>query len=282
MAKYRLPLGFFRLVLAAAFALAASCSNDDPTVPDPAPGPSGNPEIVFTTEGASFAPLITVDSGAEILWTWADGTTSSLSNPSKNYGSAEQRENRLRVTPWSALRGINIGYDAGDGGSDDIARVQDQGVSAVSGLGLAASSLRFWCSSYNLIEELDFSGFAELETIECFLSTSLKRVSLSNLPKLKRACFEDCSLEALDLSQCPALEDLRGAVNEYEDIQFGSIGGNVWHICVRDNEYFTDASMFADLTQFPEIAELFIWNDHQSGSIRIPSTSSSRPVELRA
>lgn len=95
---------------------------------------------MFTTEGASFAPLITVDSGAEILWTWADGTTSSLSNPSKNYGSAEQRENRLRVTPWSALRGINIGYDAGDGGSDDIARVQDQSVSAVSGLGLASAA----------------------------------------------------------------------------------------------------------------------------------------------
>jgi hypothetical protein len=238
--------------------------------------------VVFTVEGAGFAPVLTVAAGAAVEWTLPDGSTSVQPTPTFNFGTIAGRQVALTVTPWSALKRINIGYDGGDGGSYAIEHVADQQVSAVSGLELVAPTLEQWCSSYNRIAALDFSHFVKLDTIECFLSSSLTSVDLTDTPSLKRACFEDCSLASLDLSQSPALEDLRGAVNEYATIGFGSIGAAVWHICVRDNAYLTDADLFADLTQFPAIAELFIWNDRQTGSIRIPSTHPSMGVSLQA
>ena len=228
--------------------------------------------IAFTTEGSSFAPVITVTGNPSIRWVWADGTTSNSPTPNKDYGSPGRRLNRLYVTPWSAVQRINIGYDAGDGGSYDIEYVPDQQVSAVRGLHHVAPYLAQWCSSYNQITSLDFSNFTNLDTIECFLSYSLRTVNLTNTPKLRRACFEDCNLESLDLSGSPNLEDLRGAVNDFSTINFGNIGAHVWHICMPVNPQLTNRTIFADMTLFPNIAELFIWNDNQTGSLRIPAT----------
>jgi hypothetical protein len=240
------------------------------------------PVITFITEGTSFSPLNKVDVGATILWTWADQTTSNLAHPTKNYGSVGKRANTLVVTPWSALKSINIGYDGGDGGSSQIDNIPNQNVSKVKGLQNVAPYLEIWCSSYNRIDSLDFSNFVNIHTIECYFSQTLKSVNLNNTPKLKRACFEDCDLSTLDFSQSPALEDLRGAVNNYPTINFGTIGQHVWHICVRDNPQMSDQNVFEDLTQFPEISELFIWNDNQTGSIRIPSTSSNLSVSIQS
>ena len=228
--------------------------------------------IVFTTEGSSFAPVLTVSGNPSIRWVWADGTTSNSTAPNKNYGSPGKRLNRLYVKPWSALQRINLGYDGGDGGSEEIEYVPDQQVSAVRGLHLVAPYLAQWCSSYNQITSLDFSNFTNLDTIECFLSQSLRTVNLTNTPKLRRACFEDCNLASLDLSESPNLEDLRGAVNDFPTINFGNIGAHVWHICVRDNPQLTNRALFADLTPFPNLAELYIWNDNQTGSLRLPAT----------
>ena len=236
------------------------------------PPMAGAASIVFTTEGSSFAPVIVVSGNPLIRWVWADGTTSDSPAPNKDYGSPGTRLNRLQVKPWSALQRINIGYDGGDGGSSEIEYVPDQQVSAVRGLHLAAPFLAQWCSSYNQISTLDFSNFTNLDTIECYLSQSLRTVNLKNTPKLRRVCFEDCNLESLNLSECPNLEDLRGAVNDFPTINFGNIGAHVWHICVRDNPQLTDRMIFADLTQFPNLAELYIWNDNQTGSLRIPAT----------
>jgi len=114
------------------------------------------------TTGASFAPVIVVEGAPKILWEWSDGTTSDSTAPSVNFGTEESREQRLRVTPWSALRRINIGYDGGDGGSGQIEYVADQHVAEVRNLDLVAPSLREWCSSYNKIVSLDFSNFVNL------------------------------------------------------------------------------------------------------------------------
>jgi hypothetical protein len=238
--------------------------------------------LVFTTEGASFAPVLIVDGDPDILWTWSDSTTSTSATPSRTFGAAGTRSHSLRVTPWSAVRRINIGYDGGDGGSGLIEGVPDQQVSAVTGLNLVAPTLGQWCSSYNQITALDFTGFANLDTVECFLSRSLTVVNLAGTLKLKRACFEDCDLRSLDLSQSPLLEDLRGAQNRYPTIDFGHTGAQVWHICVRDNPQMSDQTLFADLTPFPNLAELFIWNDNQSGPLRLPASSPSRHVALLA
>ncbi|MEF3695554.1 hypothetical protein [Desulfolutivibrio sp.] len=243
---------------------------------------AGSQAMVFVTEGASFSPVIVVTGNPDIRWTFADGTTSTSATPTKNYGSAARRENRLVVTPFSAVTRINIGYDAGDGGTYDIEFVPDQQVSEVRGLHLVAPSLAQWCSSYNRIPSLDFSNFRNLDTIECYLSGHLTQVGLANTPKLRRACFEDCSLTSLDLSGSPNLEDLRGAVNDYPTIAFGATGAHVWHICVRDNPQFANRGLFADMTPFPLISELFIWNDNQAGTLRIPATSPDNTVSILA
>lgn len=239
-----------------------------------------NQAIVFTTEGDSFSPVLVVEGNPTVLWTFADGTTSASTTPTKNYGTAATRKNRLVVTPWSAARRINIGYDAGDGGTWSIESVPDQHVSKVEGLRHVAPYLAQWCSSYNLLESLDFHDFTNLDTIECYYSQSLRSVNLANTPKLRRACFENCDLAALDLSGSPNLEDLRGALNAYPTISFGSIGANVWHICVRDNPQMTTRSLFADMSPYPDIAELFIWSDNQSGALRIPASHSELAVSF--
>ena len=238
--------------------------------------------VIFTTEGGSFSPVITVSGNPSILWTWADGTTSSSTAPQKNYGTPARRINKLKVTPWSALQRINIGYDGGDDGSNLIEHVPDQQVSSVRGLHLVAPYLAQWCSSYNRITSLDFCNFKNLETIECYLSQQLRSVALKNTPKLRRACFEDCNLQSLDVSGSPNLEDLRGALNNYPTINFGNIGAHVWHICVRDNPQLTNRSIFADLANFPNLSELLIWNDNQTGVLRIPATHSTNRVYIAA
>ena len=238
--------------------------------------------IVFTTEGSSFAPVITVSGNPSIRWVWADGTTSNSTAPNKNYGSPGTRLNRLQVKPWSALQRINIGYDGGDGGSYEIEHVPDQHVSAVRGLHLVAPYLAQWCSSYNQITSLDFSNFTNLDTIECFISQSLRTVKLPNTPKLRRACFEDCNLESLDLSGSPNLEDLRGASNDFPTINFGGIGAHIWHICVVNNPQLTNQTLFADLSPFPNLGELFIWDCNQIGTLRFPWKNPTGPVSIRA
>ena len=238
--------------------------------------------MTFTTEGAAFAPVLVVEGKPEILWTWSDGTTSISATPHKAFAAAGTRSHFLQVTPWAAVRRINLGYDGGDGGSGLIEHVPDQHVSAVAGLDVVAPTLAQWCSSYNHLTFLDFSNFVNLDTIECFLSRTLGSVKLANTPKLRRACFEDCDLRSLDLSQSPLLEDLRGAANAYPSIDFGRIGSQVWHICVRDNPQMTDRGLFADMSRFPSISELFIWNDNQAGSLRLPASSQNRHVALLA
>ncbi len=241
-------------------------------------------DIVFVTEGSSFAPVLTLKPGATatVLWTFHDGATSSERAPTKDYGSDGRRVNRLRVTPWSALRRINIGYDAGDGGTTDIEMVADQHVREVYGLSLVAPYLEQWASSYNDLTSLSFDNFVVLDTIECYDSWTLRQVSLRNTPRLRRACFEDCDLQALDLTQSPALEDLRGAVNAYPTILFRSRHPATWHVCVRDNPQITNRALFSDMGRFPEISELFIWNTHQSGALNVHSTSATRYVNIAA
>jgi len=234
--------------------------------------------VEFVTTGSSFSPVIVVNGTPEILWVWDDGTTGNSSTPVKDYGSAGKRTNRLIVVPWSALQRINIGYDAGDGGDNSIEFVADQNVESVSGMESIAPYLKQWCSSYNSIKALDFSNFLLLDTIECYLSSSLESVILKNTPELGRACFEQCSLTALDLSECPKLGDLRGADNRYPTIIFGTATNtNLWHICVRDND-FTETDLFSDMSQFPNIKDLYIWQDNQTGNLAVKSTAASASI----
>lgn len=238
-------------------------------------------EIIFHTMGSSFSPVIVLQGEAEVKWIWEDNTTSNSLTPTKDYDSAQPRQNRLIVNPWSALRRINIGYDGGDGGSTKIEFVNNQHVSQVENLELVAPYLKEWCSSYNNLSSLNFDNFINLETIECFQSVTLKNISLSNTPKLKRVCFENNDLVSLDLSECNSLEDLRGAFNNYTTIIFPGKTENLWHLCIGNNPQITDRHLLNDLSKFPNLVELIISDTNQEGALIIPATPE-RQVDLNA
>lgn len=215
--------------------------------------------------GSVFAPVIEVTGTPVIEWVFDDATTSSSATPEKNYGSTGSRRNFLRVTPWSALTGINVGYDAADGGYGDFAIVSNQYVQKFDNLSLVKDNLEYLCASYSPLTELDLRGFSAIQFVELFRCRSLYKLSLDSHPVLERLCVEDCDLDDLDLSGCSGLEDLRGAQNSYTSINWGSIGQSLWHICIRDNPQMT--INVPDLTQFPTLKELLTWNTNQTGAL---------------
>jgi hypothetical protein len=218
--------------------------------------------IVINTIGADFAPVIEVAGTPVIEWVFNDSTTSSSATPSKSYGSLGLRRNYLKVTPWSALIGINVGYDAGDGGYGNFALVENQNVSGFSNLAIAGN-LQYICTSHNPLEELDLRGLTALRFIESLYCPNLKSAKLGTHPELERICFENCNLDSLDLSGCSALEDLRASRNNYTTIKWGDAGPALWHICVRSNQL---AENLPDLTQFPVLRELLTWENNQTGA----------------
>ncbi len=213
--------------------------------------------------GATFAPVIEVIGNPVIEWIFNDGYTSSSTSPSKNYGSPGLRNNLLRVTPWSALKGINVGYDAGDGGYGGFSIVPNQNILGFKNLTLAKSSLQYICASYNPLTELDLSELIALRFVELLYCSNLGNIKLGYHPVLERLCVEDCNLSSLDLSGCADLADLRAASNLFTSINWGSIGAKLWHICIRSNPRLTEN--LPPMTQFPLLRELLTWDDNQTG-----------------
>lgn len=229
-------------------------------------------EMVFETTGSAFSAILNVDVGATVAWTFGDGTTSSSTTPTANFGTQATRFNHLVVTPWSAVNIINIGYDGGDGGTANTPYLSQQNVIATYGMSVAAPYLEQWTSSNNPLTSLDFSNYTSLTTIECFNCQSITSVTLTNTPALSRLDLEDNNLSSLDVSQSPSLSDLRGAVNNYPTIVWGTTGTDVWHICIRDNPQMTSSIQNLD-TQYPALQEFWVWNSNQSGPLHITSTN---------
>jgi hypothetical protein len=246
--------------------------------------PSG--EIGFYVSGGSiFCPLIETHSGAEIIWqfTGYDGgfVTGDVSSiqaaPSTSYTGKMLAT--LKVTPWSALRTIDIGYDGGDSGTLTLEeyRRDQQGVASVDHLDLAKEGLEIWCSSHNTdLKSLSFNGFEKLKIIEAFFneggSAGLESIDLSGTSALVRLCLENNNLASLDLSDCSLLEDLRGAQNAYSSIVWPDSMMNLWHVCVRDNSQFKEN---VPIEEMPALKEYFLWNDSQTGTLAPISHSLS-------
>lgn len=224
--------------------------------------------INIQSSGSVFAPVIEVTGDPVIEWLFDDLTTSSSLIPVKDYGSSGSRHNFLKVTPWSALKGINVGYDAGDGGYGGFDLVPGQDVLGFQNLDLA-SELEYLCANYNPIQELDVSTLKRLQFLELFNCHDLKSLVLGSHPLLERICVEYCGLLSLNLSGCTGLEDLRAAVNKFPSINWGTIGQSLWHICIRDNPQFTEN--IPPFTQFPALEELFLWNNNQYGAFECNS-----------
>lgn len=214
--------------------------------------------------GKTFAPVIEVAGSPVIEWIFDDSTFASAKMPSKDYGSIGFRHNLLKVTPWSALKGINVGYDAADEGYGGFSIVSPQNVTGFDNLNLAKDSLQYLCISYNPLIEIDLRELGALRFIEALDCKNLIDAKLGTHPVLERICFENCNLDSLDLSGCSGLEDLRTSRNNLSIIKWATIGSVLWHLCVRSNPLLTEN--IPDLRQFPLLEELLLWDSNQKGS----------------
>lgn len=230
----------------------------------PAPG-----EIGFATTGATFEPRITVAPGASILWTFDDLTTDATDSPSKNFGAAGLHHTTLRVTPWSALVSLDLGYDAADGGNPADPRlplIAQQNVCQLWALA-NASALTAFAASYNPLRELDLANLPALDTVECYRVDGMNVADLTGDTAIARLCLEQCWLRSLDLSPCAALVDLRSALNCLPVITWGTTGAHVLHVCVRGNVPGTNLLPPAGLAQFPHLTELLIYGCNLPGTL---------------
>lgn len=237
---------------------------------------SPSDSITFVTTGSTFSPIIKVTGNPTISWIFGDGSRSNSTTPSVNFGSNATRMNKLVVTPWNSVTEINLGYDGLDGGimpsNNTISALAQQNVIQVTGLEHVNQSLITWASSYNPIVSLDFSNFTNLRTVECYHASSLSEIKLKNLPSLTRLCVEACNLSIIDLSEAPALEDLRGAYQgkgrSLKEIIWGDTGAHLWHLCIHSNPNLHTDIPF---NQFPVLAELIISGNIRKGSLQLHS-----------
>jgi len=239
-------------------------------------------EIVFYSNGSKFSPVIVIEGDAQILWTWDDGSTSNSAKPIKNYGTSKLRKNSLKVTPWSAVRRINIGYDAEDGGSPDIEFVSNQFVSEVENIALVAPYLKEWCSSHNNLTSLDFSNFVNLEVIESHLSQSLQSVSLINTPKLKRVNFVINRLKTLDLTDNTNMEEILVGDNNLITLILPEHADNLWYIGCRENHLLDNQFIVNNLDKYPNISHLSFWNSNQKGDFVMSKSNLTKFVWIRS
>lgn len=232
---------------------------------------NSNTPITFTTCGATFAPIITVTGTSIISWVFGDGSTSNSTMPNVTFENATIRTNKLVVTPWSSVTSINIGYDHIDDGSRTIQDLEQQNVTAVSGLEVVAPYLQIWASNYNPIATLDFSNFTALNTVECYGCRELSSITLHNVPVLSRLCVENANLTSLNLSEAPALADLRASNqgNSAFTINWGTIGTNIWHICIWKNPGMDNVP----LDQFPILRDYYNRGNNQTGALAPISTN---------
>lgn len=229
----------------------------------------------FETRGSSFSARVDATPGTlqNFRWSWADGT-SSTNQPiaSKSFTGSGMRLQSLTAAPANALTAINLGFDGADAGwTNRIANWPPQNVSAVA-FATPLTNLQLWASSYNPLTNLDFSGFAALQSIDCYTCLNLRRAVVTNLPALRRVCLEACNLAELDLFGAVNLEELRVAGNRFNRIGLGGgVGPKIWHWCTRDN-YLTQ-QLVESMTNFYSLQDLYVWNDNQSGALKLVSTN---------
>jgi hypothetical protein len=230
----------------------------------------------FETLGSTFAPVVEVDSTflQSFSWAWSDGTTSSdYPGTTKDFGSAQPRQQGLMAYPPGAVVALNLGFDQSDGGDSTPLPLQSpQNVGAVS-FPAPLPGLKYWASSYNPITNLDFTGFNSLEVIESYECPNLQHAVLDHLPSLRRACVEICHLQDLDISGDPNLEDLRAAANQFTKIVVGEgTGPKLRHWCTRDNPQLNQ-HLQDIMKDFYSLQECYLWNAHQSGALSFVSTN---------
>lgn len=237
--------------------------------------------IIITATGQYFSPIIEVADGASILWTFSDGSTSSSLTNDIDFGSNATRTHQLKVTPWSALRTLNIRYDGSDDGnittptqsytpnhglpsdSTDLAVITN-----ITNLYLVRNNLRVLCVSYNDISDLDLSGFDQLYRLESYFG-SIETINLEGCSSIRRLCIEHNSIATLDISDCSLIEDIRGSVNAMTYIEWPSVAANLWHICLGSNHYYDNPPF----ETYPGLRDIWMGGAYVDGKIKLTQQS---------
>jgi len=225
--------------------------------------------ITFTHTGSTFEAIIDVDVGATILWTFSDATTDDTNHPSKDFGTSATRDTTLMVTPWSALKELNLGYDAGDDGPGTIDLLAPQNITDISGLNVVSPYLEILALTGNLITDLDIRGFSALQDVESLSCASLDTVQLQENTSILRLALEGSSVGTLDLSGCSALRDVRAGSNGMTNVNFGSLGPNFDHVCINQNPAL---NQLPSVDRFTSLNEFLMFESNQSGSLVFNST----------
>jgi hypothetical protein len=226
--------------------------------------------IAFHTSGATFSPLIAVDSGAVICWKFDDGTTSASATPTKNYGAPGAHVARLNVMPWEALQTVNVGYDQGDQGRymPDTPQIAQQNVTAIYNL-QAAHALEILTVSNNVgLTSIDASGLAHLLFLEAFAATGLASVDVTGCTSLLRACLEGCPTTAISgLADCSFLRDLRNRGGHMTTYALGAnTCSHLYHFCVGDTATLTSWGLAGKTLSALE--ECWLWSSYSvTGSL---------------
>jgi hypothetical protein len=236
--------------------------------------------MAFVHTGSTFQPLITVTGSPTILWTYSDGTTSNVAAPTaKNFGSSATRTTTLLVTPWSAVTGINVGYLVAEGSdrySPSADLLSQQNVTSIQGLSQVRTSLQKFFADGDPMTSADFTNFTALDSIELYNCTRFSTITLTGCSALKRLNLEYNAISSLNLSDCLLLEDVRGAAQSGTsslNINWGSAGEHVWHLCIRENAGLT---MTVDWSNFKALSQLWMWTCGYTGSLtNLPPTMTS-------
>lgn len=247
-------------------------------------GSVGEQPVIFRTEGATFAPRVTVANGASVLWRFADGSSSTQATPSAvNYGSAATRYATLLVRPRSAILTINVGYNAGDGAGDGhmpaIDLIPAQRVSQIRGLrnltGLQVVAVSAADGVANTLTELDVSGCSSLQFVEAYYTTSLLRANLTGCAALRRFCFEMCPLtELLGLETLLAIEDARNRGCAMTTYGWGSNPlTHLWHWCVGSTSTLTSYGL--EGRPLPAMSQYWVFGSSSiGGTLTVPGATS--------
>ena len=248
-------------------------------------GAGGGPvaSISFTTTGGSFAPILACTGSCTVLWTFGDGTTSTTLTPNHTFtNGAVQNANTLVVTPWSALTGINIGFDNSDAPepgapyvsvfpSNLFASLGQQNVTAVSGLALATGLVGFSASN-NPLSSIDLHGLTALTDFECYQCGNLTSVNVNGDRALLRLEVEATNVASVDLSTTPAMTDFRSARNTaLSSVNTGASGflSHIWHWCLNRDQNLPQQN----IAQFPNLVESYLYNSGQTGTLQTSSTT---------
>lgn len=246
--------------------------------PAPASAPPYPDEITITSEGATLEPLLGLDVGAQVDWVRGDGEASSERAPAWAFGSVAQRVHRLRAS-WAGLRSLNLGYDAGDGGSTEIPLHPVQNVSAIVGL-QNATALEYLTVNGNPITELDVGDLPALHTVECYRCEQLAVANVQGSTLLRRVCLEECDLLEMDVRGLPLLEDLRGALNRVGPVYLDPAYEHLWHICIRGNPTLSLPGG-TDFTAFPALMDLWLYLcGSLTGTLRAPPNGALRSLRI--